>query len=106
MRVAPKVMLTDEQRVRLRRWSRGRTTPMRLVRRAKIVLPAAGGMQNIEIAEQLGIERTIVGRWRRRFVAQGLAGLEKDAPRGGRPANTALTWTGRRIRMPCRSAVG
>jgi transposase len=63
---------------------------MRLVRRAKIVLLAAGGMQNIEIGEQLGIERTIVGRWRRRFVAQGLAGLEKDAPRGGRPANTAL----------------
>ena len=90
MRVAPKVTLTDEQLVTLRRWSRGRTTPMRLVRRAQIVLLAAEGEQNIEIAEQLGIERTIVGRWRRRFVAQGLAGLEKDAPRGGRPANTAL----------------
>ena len=90
MRVAPKVTLTDEQRVTLRRWSRGRTTPMRVVRRAQIVLLAAEGKQNIEIAEQLGIERTIVGRWRRRFVAQGLAGLEKDAPRGGRPANTAL----------------
>ena len=90
MRVAPKVTLTDEQRVRLRRWSRGRTTPMRLVRRAQIVLLAAEGKQNIEIAEQLGIERTIVGRWRRRFVARGLGGLEKDAPRGGRPANTAL----------------
>ncbi len=90
MRVAPKVTLTDEQRVTLRRWSRGRTTPMRLVRRAKIVLLAAEGIQNIEIAEQLGIERTIVGRWRRRFVTRGLAGLEKDAPRGGRPADTAL----------------
>ena len=90
MRVAPKVTLTVEQRVTLRRWSRGRTTPMRLVRRAQIVLLAAEDQQNIEIAEQLGIERTIVGRWRRRFVAQGLAGLEKDAPRGGRPANTAL----------------
>ena len=90
MRVAPKVTLTDEQRVTLRRWSRGRTTPMRLVRRAQIVLLAAEDQQNIEIGEQLGIERTIVGRWRRRFVARGLAGLEKDAPRGGRPANTAL----------------
>ena len=90
MRVAPKVTLTDEQRATLRRWARGRTTPMRLVRRAQIVLLAAQGTQNIEIAERLGIERTIVGRWRRRFVVQGLAGLEKDAPRGGRPANTAL----------------
>jgi transposase len=90
MRVAPKVTVTGEQRTTLRRWSRGRTTPMRLVRRARIVLLAAEGKQNIEIAGQLGIERTIVGRWRCRFVAKGLAGLEKDAPRGGRPANTAL----------------
>lgn len=90
MRVAPKVTMTDEQRATLRRWARGRTTPQRLVRRAQIVLSAAEGSQNIEIAEQLGIERTIVGRWRRRFAAQGLAGLEKDAPRGGRPADPAL----------------
>ena len=90
MRVAPKVTLTDEQRGTLRRWARGRTTPMRLVRRAQIVLLAAEGRQNIEIAKQLDVERTIVGRWRRRFVAQGLVGLEKDAPRGGRPTDTAL----------------
>ena len=90
MRVAPKVTLTDEQRATLRRWSRGRTTPMRLVRRAQIVLLAAEGKQNIQIAEQFGIERTVVGRWRRRFAEQGLAGLEKDTPRGGRPANHAL----------------
>ena len=90
MRVAPKVTLSDAQRRTLERWARGRTTPMRLVRRAGIVLQAAAGKQNIEIAEQLGIERTIVGRWRRRFAALGLAGLEKDAPRGGRPADTAL----------------
>jgi transposase len=63
---------------------------MRLVRRAQIVLAAADGKQNIEIAEELGIERTIVGRWRNRFVERGLAGLEKDAPRGGRPADTEL----------------
>ena len=90
MRVAPQVNLTAEQRATLRRWARGRTTPMRLVRRAQIVLAAAEGKQNIEIAEQLGIDRTIVGRWRRRFVAQGLTGLEKDAPRGGRPGDIAM----------------
>ena len=79
MRVAPKATLTDEQRATLRRGARGRTTPMRLVRRAQILLLAAEGTQNIAIAEQLGIERTIAGRWRRRFAARGLAGLEKDA---------------------------
>jgi len=90
MRVAPQVTLTSEQRTTLRRWARGRATPMRLVRRARIVLLAAEGKQNIEIATALGVERTVVGRWRRRFVAKGLPGLEKDAPRGGRPADTAM----------------
>jgi len=86
MRVAPQVLLTDEQQTTLQRWSRGRATPARLVRRAKIVLLAAAGKENVEIAEELGVERTIVGRWRRRFAEAGLAGIEKDAPRGGRPA--------------------
>ena len=87
MRVAPKVVLTDEQRTVLQRWARGRTTPARLVRRARIVLLAAEGRENLEIAEELDVERTIVGRWRRRFAAKGSAGIEKDAPRGGRPAS-------------------
>jgi transposase len=78
------VILTDEQRAMLVRWSRGRSTPARLVRRAQIVLLAAEGKENIEIAETLGVERTIVGRWRARFARHGLAGIEKDAPRGGR----------------------
>ena len=84
MRVAPQITLTDDQRHTLRRWSRGRSTPARLVGRAKIVLLAAKGMRNKAIAAELGIERTIVGRWRTRFAQQGLAGIEKDAPRGGR----------------------
>ena len=90
MRVAPQITLTSEQRTILQRWARGRTTPMRLVRRAQIVLLAAEGKQNIKIATTLGVERTVVGRWRRRFVAKGLPGLEKDAPRGGRPADSAM----------------
>jgi transposase len=90
MRVAPKVILTDEQRATLQRWSRGRRTPARLVRRARIVLLAAEGKRNEQIATELGVERTIVGRWRQRFVGHGLAGIEKDAPRGGRKPNTRL----------------
>jgi transposase/DNA-binding CsgD family transcriptional regulator len=84
MRVAPQITLTDDQRHTLQRWSRGRSTPARLVGRAKIVLLAAKGKRNKTIAAELGIERTIVGRWRARFAHQGLAGIEKDAPRGGR----------------------
>ena len=96
MRVAPKVILTNEQRETLTRWSRGRSTPARLVRRAQIVLLAAEGKQNLEIADELAVERTIVARWRRRFAEQGLAGIEKDAPRGGRKP-TARQHAARRI---------
>jgi transposase len=74
----------------LQRWSRGRATPARLVRRAEIVLLAAEGKENREIAAELSVERTIVGRWRRRFAEQGLAGIEQDAPRGGRKPDAGL----------------
>jgi transposase len=84
MRVAPEIILDDKDRKILQRWSRGRSTPARLVLRAKIVLLAAKGTQNNDIASELGTERTIVGRWRSRFAEHGLAGIEKDAPRGGR----------------------
>jgi transposase len=56
------------------------------VLRAKIVLAAAEGKQNQAIAAELGTLRKTVGLWRKRFAGQRLAGIEKDAPRGGRPA--------------------
>ncbi len=84
MRVAKTVMLTEEQRAQLQRWARGRSTPARLVLRAKIVLLAAEGKRNDEIATDLGCTRRTVGTWRRRFVEAGLSGIEKDAPRPGR----------------------
>lgn len=99
MRVAPTITLTDEQRILLERWSRGRRTAARLVRRAKIVLMAAAGKKNIEIAKALGVDRTIVNRWRRRFAEKGLAGIAKDAPRGGRPATQRQKLTQRIVRV-------
>jgi transposase len=56
-----------------------------LVLRARIVLAAAEGKPNNVIAQQLQTNRPLVGKWRTRFARQGLAGIEKDAPRGGRP---------------------
>jgi transposase len=84
MRVAPQIILNDKERKILQRWSRGRSTPARLVLRAKIVLQAAKGEENKDIASELGADRSIVGRWRSRFAEHGLSGIEKDAPRGGR----------------------
>jgi len=84
MRVAPQITLDEKERGVLQRWSRGRSTPARLVLRAKIVLLAAKGKQNKDIALALEVDRSIVGRWRCRFAQHGLAGIETDAPRGGR----------------------
>jgi len=84
MRVAQAIVLTDEERATLERWARGRRTPARLMERAKMVLMAAQGMRNRDIAEAMGVDSHKVGRWRGRFAEQGLAGVEKDAPRSGR----------------------
>ena len=85
-RVAASFTLSDEERKVLLQWSRGRRTPARLVRRARIVLRAADGWLNTTIAADLGIREKTVGLWRRRFAAQRTAGIEKDAPGRGRPA--------------------
>ena len=84
MRVAKAISLTDEERIMLSKWARGRRTPARLVQRAKIVLAAAAGRENKDIAAELGCTRRTVGTWRSRFLKQRLAGIEHDAPRGGR----------------------
>lgn len=84
MRVAKPVELTDAERRTLTKWSRGRSTPARVVLRARIVLAAAEGKCNKDISVQLGTSRKTVSLWRTRFARQRLAGIEKDAPRGGR----------------------
>lgn len=84
MKSAPRITLTEAQREALSRWARGRRTPVRLMQRAKIVLLAAEGKMNKDIAAALGIMPNTVVRWRRRFADGGLTAIEKDAPRGGR----------------------
>jgi transposase len=84
MRIADAITLTDQERATLMKWSRGRSTPARLIQRAQIVLAAAEGRKNNDIAADLGCTRRTVGTWRKRFAAERLAGIERDAPRGGR----------------------
>jgi transposase len=61
------------------------TLPYRDVVRAKIVLMAANGLDNDEIAARLDTRREVVSKWRKRFYTQRLVGLE-ERPRRGRPA--------------------
>jgi transposase len=99
MRQAIVIELSAEQKQQLRVWSRRRTSPLRLVQRSKIVLLAAEGKTNHEISATLGIERTIVGRWRKRFAERGLSGIEKDLPRGGRKPSVRHRLTREIVRM-------
>jgi transposase len=84
MRVAPSVVIDSSQKTILEQWARSRSLPARQVERAKIMLLAAEGNTDLEIAEQLGIGNHKVARWRKRFLKLGLSGLEKDASRRGR----------------------
>ena len=76
--------MSPEEDSTLNAWVRGRSLPMRLVQRARIIRMAAYGRQSQEIARDLDISRPTVQLWRQRFLAFRLMGLEKDAPRPGR----------------------
>ena len=84
MRTARPIVLSPEEDSTLNAWVRGRSLPMRLVQRARIIRMAAYGRQSQEIARDLDISRPTVQLWRQRFLAFRLMGLEKDAPRPGR----------------------
>ena len=76
--------LNRNERRELEARARKYTLPYRDVVRAKIVLMAADGLDNDEIAARLDTRREIVSKWRKRFFEQGLPGLD-ERPRGGRP---------------------
>ena len=82
------LVLTDEERQTLVRWSRRATTAQALALRCKIVLACAEGHTNKAVAERLGIWPQTVTKWRGRFVRDRLDGLV-DEPRPGRPRTIA-----------------
>jgi transposase len=83
-RRAEAITLSTEERGTLDAWARGRSLPLRLVQRARIIQMAAAGIPSQDIARSLQISRPTVQLWRQRFLALRVPGLEKDAPRPGR----------------------
>ena len=83
-RVAVTISLSDDEGAELEALSRRRKTSQGLARRARIVLAAAEGLENKEIAVRLEASADTVGKWRRRYAAEGLDGLY-DEPRPGAP---------------------
>ena len=85
MSVAPALVLRAGDRDRLAALARLPSVPSGLAKRARLVLLAADGRPNAEIARMVGVSRPTVIGWRDRYAAGGIAALE-DAPRSGRPA--------------------
>src|SRR5918994_5335348 len=80
----PPLAITDAERVELQRRVRAHTTPQRAAKRARIVLLAADGLPNRQIAPMVDMNQHTVAQWRRRFETERLAGLT-DRQRPGRP---------------------
>jgi putative transposase len=83
-RIAPAVCCTDEERKQLESYVRSRSLPSGLSTRFRIILFAADGFGNKEISEKVGLSRSSVGKWRKRYSEKGLEGLH-DELRPGRP---------------------
>jgi hypothetical protein len=78
------IRLSSAEQSELQRRAGKYTLPYFQVQRAKMILLAAEGLNNDQIAMRLNSRREVVGRWRKRFFADRLAGLEEQA-RPGRP---------------------
>ena len=78
------VVLTDDERETLVRWSRRAKSAQFLALRCRIVLGCAEGKSNQQLAAEVGVWPQTVGKWRRRFLESGLDGLS-DEPRPGAP---------------------
>jgi hypothetical protein len=86
MPLAPHVTFANDEQARLESLVRAHSTPQALAFRCQLILRAAAPdhPSNLQVAQELHCNRHTVGRWRGRYLAQGLRGLQ-DAPRPGRP---------------------
>ena len=81
---SPSLQVSEEDRRTLESWSRSSTVSAGRAERARIVLAVAGGSGTSGTARALGVSRPTVIKWRDRFAAHGIVGLD-DEPRSGRP---------------------
>ena len=82
MRRAIPIVLTNEERATLTNWARSRTAPARVVTRARVVLAAADGAENQQIAAAFGVAEGTVRTWRRRFADERLPGTFRHRAAG------------------------
>jgi putative transposase len=83
-RLKETLSLSDQERAQVESFASSRSLSHGLVRRAKIILLSADGMSNTAIAHKLGLTGNTAGKWRRRYLAEGIQGLYGEV-RPGRP---------------------
>lgn len=83
-RPTPRLNVSPSEREKLEGWSRRRKTAQALALRARVILLCAAGKSNTDVAEELGVTKQTVGKWRTRFLARRIDGL-LDEPRPGAP---------------------
>ena len=83
-RVATAVVLSEPDRSQLESWVRAQFTPQQVALRSRILLMAADGKQDLEIADELNVNRHTPALWRKRFQTQGLDGVWEVQPGRGR----------------------
>ena len=107
MGIAAEIQLTRQEKDRLTKIVNSRKASQRLIERSKIVLLAAKGKNNNDIAEQLAISAHKAGRWRNRYAQHGFSGIEKELPRGnnqgGKKSADQATLRSKIIKMTTQS---
>ncbi len=83
-KVATAVVLSEADRNQLESWVRAQFTPQQVALRSRILLMAAAGKQDLEIAGELNVNRHTPALWRKRFLTQGLDGIWEVQPGRGR----------------------
>jgi transposase len=98
------IRLTAEARQELLSLTRSGTHPVRVVRRAQILLKSDEGLTDEEIVEHLGCGERTVRSVRKRFCVAGLARAVQDAPRSGRPPEFTARQRQQVIALACSDA--
>lgn len=96
------IVLSDLERRELESWRRSRSMPAGVVRRARIILMAADGLTHLDIGKKVGLSNSVIGYWRKRFLAERLVGLY-DEPRPGAPRTVSDDEVARLIRKTLKT---
>ena len=97
--------LNDDERSELLRMAEARKTPQAEAMRAKTILLSAAGLDDKDVSRQVGFSNATVGKWRKRYAAEGIAGLT-DAPRSGPPRTISDEKVAEVLRLTLESKPG